>query len=89
MPPPRLPGVAVNVTLVFAQTAPPGFAVMLTEGVTDVVTTMVIVLLVAVVELRQVPFVMVMVHSTWSLFTQLPFVYVAEFVPTLPPFRCH
>ena len=46
-------GVAVNVTLVPAQIVLPGFALMVTDGVTDPVTTIVIEFDVAVVGLAQ------------------------------------
>ena len=82
-------GLAVNVTLVPAQIEPFGFALMLTVGVIEVVTTMVIVLLVAVVVLRQVPPLTVITQLTWSAFANAAFVYVDEFAPTLPPFSFH
>ena len=50
---PPLVGVAVKVTLVPAQIVLPGFALMLTDGVTDPVTTIVMAFDVAVVGLAQ------------------------------------
>ena len=50
---PPFVGVAVNVTLVPAQIVLPGFAAILTEGVTEPVTTIVIPFEVAVVGLAQ------------------------------------
>ena len=46
-------GVAVKITLVPAQIVLPGFATMLTDGVTEPVTTIVMALEVAVVGLAQ------------------------------------
>ena len=50
---PPFVGVAVNETLVPAQIVLPGFALMLTDGATEPVTTIVIPLEVAVVGLAQ------------------------------------
>ena len=50
---PPLVGVAVKVTFVPAQIVLPGFALMLTDGVTDPVTTIVMAFDVAVVGLAQ------------------------------------
>jgi hypothetical protein len=62
---PPLVGVAVNVTLEPAQIAPLGLATMLTNGVTEAFTVIVIVLLVAVGVVTQVKLV-VITTSIWS-----------------------
>ena len=79
----------MKVTLEVAQTVPLGSAEMLTEGVTDGVTVIVIVLLVAVVELKQDPPATVTTQLTRALLAKDALVYVDEFVPTLAPFSFH
>ena len=81
-------GVAVNVTDVPAQMVLPGLAAILTEGVTLAFTVMVIPVEVAVAGEGQVAFE-VITHVIISPFANEAFVYVVEFVPTLPPFNFH
>lgn len=81
-------GVAVNVTDVPVQIVLPGLADMLTDGVTVAVTTIVILLLVAVAgEAHEA--LLVITQVTTSPFARAAFVYVVLFVPTLPPFSFH
>ena len=79
---------AVKVTLVPAQIVLPGLALMLTEGVTGVVTTIVIELDVAAVGLAQASDD-VMTTVTTSPFAKVLFEYVLLFVPTLLPLSFH
>ena len=85
---PPFAGIAVKVTLVPAQIVLPGPAPMLTEGVTGVVTVMVIALDVAVVGLAQASDE-VMTTVTTSPFAKALFEYVLLFVPTLLPLSFH
>ena len=78
LPPPRLEAVAVKVTDVPAQMAPDGDAAMLTVGVTFAFTVMVIVLDVAVVDVRQVPPVTVITQLTASLLASVVLVNVFD-----------
>ena len=80
-------GVAVNVTLVPAQTIPAGFAAILTAGTKLVVTTIVIVFEVAVGGAAQVA-LEVIITVTASLLFNVVEVNVAP-VPALVPFTCH
>ncbi len=87
---PPLAGVAVNVTDVFAQIdAAPLELVMLTDGVTVGVTVSVIVLLLAVVVVRQ-DVLLVMVHVIASLLTRDEVEYVLLVAPDMAvPFFFH
>lgn len=87
MPPP-LVGVAVNVTDVPLQIELPGLAAILTEGVTLVVTVIVILELVAVAGDAHAA-LLVITQLTISPFTSAAFVYVVLFAPTLLPFNFH
>lgn len=66
-------GVAVKVTEVPEQIVLPGLAAMLTDGVTLVLTTIVILLLVAVAGLAQ-DALLVITQLTTSLLARAPFV---------------
>lgn len=85
---PPFVGVAVKVIVLPAQAAPAGLAAMLTLtgrfGLTDIVT----VFDAAGEPVAQVA-LDVNVHVTTSLSFNVAGVYVAELVPTLPPFSFH
>ena len=85
---PPFVGVAVNVTDVPVQIVLPGFAAILTDGVTVAVTTMLIAFDVAVVGLAHANDD-VITQVTASAFTKAAFVYVLLLVPTLFPFNFH
>ena len=85
---PPFVGVAVNVTFVPAQIVFPGFALMLTDGVTPDVTIIVIPVDVAVVGLAQASDEVITTVTTSPLANAL-FEYVLLFVPTLLPFSFH
>ena len=85
---PPFVGVTVNVTLVPAQIVLPGFALIVTEGVTDPVTTIVIAFDVAVVGLAQASDDVITTETT-SPFTNAVLEYVLLLVPTLLPFSFH
>lgn len=85
---PPLVGDAVNVTIVPKQILP-GEEAILTEGVTVVfITVIVMVLEVTVLTVAQAAFD-VMKAVTISPFANELVVYNEEFVPTLMPFTCH
>ena len=84
---PPFAGVAVNVTFVPIQIILPGFATMLTDGVT-VDVTIVIPFDVAVVGLAQAS-EEVITTVIISPFANTLFEYVLLLVPTLLPFRFH
>ena len=81
-------GVAVNITCVPVQIVFPGLAAMLTDGVTDPVTSIVITFDVAVVGLAQARDDVITTVTT-SPFTNAAFWYVLLFVPTLLPLSFH
>ena len=85
---PPFVGVAVNVTLVPEQIVFPGFAAMLTNGVIVAVTAIIIAFDVAGLGVAQ-PNEEVITQVTASAFTNVAFVYVLLFVPTLFPFNFH
>lgn len=80
-------GVAVNVTLV-PEHIVVAEALILTDGITVVVTVIVIALDVAVGCVTHVSDEVITTVTT-SLFARAAFWYVALFVPTLPPFSFH
>jgi len=84
-----LVGVAVNVTLVPAQTVDEGLAEMLTLTGNAGFTVIVTLLDVAGEPVRQGVALDVITHVTTSPFTSDELVYVAELVPTLLPFSFH
>lgn len=81
-------GVAVKVTEVPAQMVLPGLAAMLTDGVTLLLTDIVIAPLVAVAGDAQEA-LLVITQVTMSPFNSAAFVYVVLLVPTLVPFSFH
>ena len=85
---PPLVGVAVKVTLVPEQIVLPGFAAMLTLAGNSGFTVIVMELEVAGEPVAQVALEVITTDTTSPWFRPL-FVYVALFVPTLPPFNNH
>ena len=85
---PPFVGVAVNVTLVPAQIVLPGFAAILTEGVTDGVTVIEAGTDVAEPGLAQLSDDVIITYTSSPL-TKLLLEYVLLFVPTLLPFNFH
>jgi hypothetical protein len=85
---PPFVAVAVNVTLVPAHIAPPGFAAMFTLAGKFELIAIVIVLDVAGEPVEHVAFD-VMMHVMVFPFVSAALVYVELFVPTLLPFTCH
>ena len=85
---PPFVGTAVNVTGVIWQTLAPGFAEILTDGVTDAVTTIAIVLDVAVAGLPHASDDVITTVTT-SPFDKPLLEYVLLFVPTLLLFTLH
>lgn len=81
-------GVAVKVTEVPAQMVLPGLAAMFTDGVTLLLTDIVIAPLVAVAGDAQEA-LLVITQVTMSPFNSVAFVYVVLLVPTLVPFSFH
>ena len=85
---PPLVGVAVKVTLAPAQIVVLGVA-MLNAGITEPLTVMVTVLLVAVAVVWQVPLA-VNTQVNWSPFAKVEVLYVADVAPLmLLPFFLH
>ena len=81
-------GTAVKVTLVPAQIVLPGFAEMDTEGTTTGLTTIVMLLEVAVVGLAQVA-LLVNTQVTICPLVRVVVIKVVLLVPTFPPFTFH
>ena len=84
---PPLVGVAVNVTDAPTQIVVAD-AITLADAGTDAVNVIVIALDIAVIGEEQAAFE-VMITVTTSPFANVLVVYIAEFVPTFPPFTCH
>ena len=80
-------GVAVNVTASPAQIVVP-VDMILTDGVTELVTVIVTVLLVALAGLAQAALLVIMTVTASPLANAVE-VYVAELLPTFDPFTCH
>ena len=85
---PPFVGVAVKVTFVPAQIVFPGFAAMLTDGVTVAVTAIVMPLDVAVAGFAHASDDVITTVTTFP-FAKVLLEYVLLFVPTLLPFNFH
>ena len=75
-------------TEVPAHSAPEGFAVMLTVGVSTALTVIVMVFDVAVTGLAHVEFETI-THEIKSVFARPAFTYVVALFPTIAPFSFH